>query len=257
MEQDRLDIETPEHVRFSYEIAGIGSRFIAAILDYIIQALAFTVFGIGLAALASAFPSIAERSTAGLVILVTASAFIFLGYFILFEMIWNGQTPGKRVAGIRVIRDNGTPITITESLIRNLLRVVDALPFAYGVGIMSILLSKRSKRIGDFAAGTVVVREAQPGDEIEEMPAVAASAEQAELVMPYLSMLTPDDLTAVVRFIERRDELDPRVRREMAARLAALVRQRLQGQVPATIPTEPERLLELFYAAFVRQQRQI
>ena len=257
MEEDRLDIETPEHVRFSYEIAGIGSRFIAAFMDYLLQTVAMALFAIALAAALSAFPALGERSAAITVVVVSATTFIYLGYFIVFEMIWNGQSPGKRAAGIRVIRNNGTPITITESLIRNLLRVVDFLPVAYGVGILSILLSKQSKRIGDFAAGTVVVRESSTGEEIEELPAVRVGEGQVEIALPYLAQLSEEDLTAIQRFMERRDELDPRLRREMAMKIAAIIADRLGGQLPASLPQDPEALVEVFYAASVRRQQNI
>ncbi len=88
---------------------------------------------------------------------------IFAGYFILFEWLWNGQTPGKRLLKLRVIREDGRPITLWEAMARNLLRIFDAIPGfvlpVYSIGLISIFLSRRDQRIGDMFAGTVVVRE--------------------------------------------------------------------------------------------------
>src|SRR5215510_11634669 len=91
-----------------------------------------------------------------------ASFVLFWGYYIFFEMLWNGQTPGKRWVGLRVIRTDGTPITLSESFIRNLTRLVDFLPAAYGIGIISMFLDKQSRRLGDLAAGTLVVHDRAP-----------------------------------------------------------------------------------------------
>src|SRR4029078_5649079 len=81
------------------------------------------------------------------------------GYYMVFEILWNGQTPGKRLVGVRVMRENGYPIRPVDAVIRNLVRIVDWLPATYGIGVLTMLLNKRSKRLGDFASGTIVVRE--------------------------------------------------------------------------------------------------
>ena len=83
----------------------------------------------------------------------------YWGYYVFFEMLWNGQSPGKRWVGLRVIRTDGTPITLSEALIRNLVRIVDFLPATYGVGIITMFIDKQSRRLGDLAAGTLVVQD--------------------------------------------------------------------------------------------------
>src|ERR671926_427029 len=123
---------TPERVRLQYDIAGIGSRGAAAIVDTVIQGILLFLVATYLLA----------------VFVVTA------GYYIFFEIVWSGQTPGKRALGVRVIRENGYPIRPVDAVIRNLVRVVDGLPSGYAIGLLVMLLNNRSKRLGDFAAGT-------------------------------------------------------------------------------------------------------
>ena len=122
---------------------------------------------IGLFAAFAATDIAPGRSTGGgalLIGLFTLAVFLVTaGYFMLFEILWSGQTPGKRLVGVRVIRENGYPIRPIDAVIRNLVRVVDWLPGIYGVGVLTMLLNKRSKRLGDFASGTIVVREGSRG----------------------------------------------------------------------------------------------
>jgi len=155
-----ISVPTPESVEFLHEPAGIGSRFIASIIDATLQVA--TILGVAfisgtwvspLRSLSSSLTSWAAAATIFLVFL------IFWGYYIFFEMLWNGQTPGKRAAGIRVLKDGGYPIGFLDSVIRNLLRPVDFLPLFYGVGVITVFSNSRCKRVGDFAAGTIVVKE--------------------------------------------------------------------------------------------------
>jgi uncharacterized RDD family membrane protein YckC len=157
-----LQIDTPENVGFGYEIAGIGSRFMAAFVDtLIIVLIIFIVILTGIALLQ--VPDILSDDlgeTASAWILAIFSLIIFVvlwGYYIAFELLWNGQTPGKRLFKLRVIRTSGTPVTVTDVLVRNLVRLVDFLPLSYGVGVVSMFVSKQSQRLGDLAAGTLVV----------------------------------------------------------------------------------------------------
>jgi uncharacterized RDD family membrane protein YckC len=155
-----LTIDTPENVMFGYEIVGLGSRFIAAIIDttFIIILQLFLWLGL-IAVIALTWGSELGR-VSWLAAAVGIFAFLFLwGYYIYFETSWNGQTPGKRWTGIRVIRQDGLPISLSEAVIRNLIRVVDFLPLLYGVGIVAMFADGQSRRLGDWAAGTLVVRE--------------------------------------------------------------------------------------------------
>jgi len=243
-------------VRFSYVLAGFGSRFLAALIDTVIQTIMVFLLFLALALLAAHFPAVGERGTVMFVIIAAGNFFIWIGYFVLFEMLWNGQSPGKRPAGLRVIRDDGTPITLTESLLRNLLRVVDFLPAYYLVGILSILLSKRSKRIGDFAAGTVVVMEREEEEpEVPVLPAQGATDPRVMTLVPLVARLSQQEMDTLEHFLERRDEVQPQTRARLAQRLATSLRASLGPTLPAGLPDEPEDLLQLVYLA-VLQRRQ-
>jgi uncharacterized RDD family membrane protein YckC len=152
---DDLVVSTPERVAFQYEIAGIGSRFLAQLIDIVaisIIELVITILAISIGALSNA------GQVAALIELLLTFA-LLAGYFLISEAAWNGQTLGKRSMRLRVVGDLGQPLSLAQSAIRNLVRIVDFLPFFYGIGIVAMFLNRRSKRIGDFAAGTLVVRD--------------------------------------------------------------------------------------------------
>lgn len=170
---EEYTIDTPENVTFGFDVAGIGSRFIGALVDSLILGLLLFLVNVVLALAISLFaPDGSDFVTAvsdsdgvtwaaGVAIAIYALLnFILLwGYFIFFEMIWRGQTPGKRVAGIRVVRMDGNSISFLDNVIRNLIRIIDFLPFGYGVGLIVMFCNRHARRLGDFAAGTLVVRE--------------------------------------------------------------------------------------------------
>jgi len=169
LEQDYA-IDTPESVTFAYEVAGIGNRFIAALIDTAILFAALRLLNllvfVALAILGDLTTDILLGDNppswfGGLAIaLYTLLNFVFYwGYYILFELLWNGQTPGKRFVKIRVLRLDGNPVGFTEVLLRNLVRPVDFMPGGYGLGLLVMLLNDKSRRLGDFAAGTLVIRE--------------------------------------------------------------------------------------------------
>jgi hypothetical protein len=171
---------------------------------------------------------------AGVLFIALFALALFLvadGYFMLFEILWNGQTPGKRMVGIRVIRENGYPMRPIDAVIRNLVRLVDWLPGAYGIGVLTMLLNKRAKRLGDFASGTIVVREGSRGAAAPLMPTPTE---------PRGVRLSSADATLVRDFLVRRASMDPRARADLAARLAAVLAQRYA----LTLDGEPEVFLE-------------
>ncbi len=152
-------IETPEGVHIEYEIAGIGSRSIAYIIDLLIRYgfLILLWFVINYTALLVIL--VENFSEVVLSSLIFGVFFIQFLYFLLFEAFWNGQTPGKRVMGVRVISISGRPIGLMSSGLRNLVRVCDLLPAFYVAGLVTMFISTKARRLGDFAAGTVVTRE--------------------------------------------------------------------------------------------------
>lgn len=168
---EEYTIDTPENVTFGYEVVGIGSRFVAAVVDTIILIFTLTVL---LFVVMIALALLSERDfgfdalwignndwLGGIIaaIYTLLNFIIFWGYYIVFELLWNGQSPGKRVAKIRVVRTDGNPIGFLQSAVRNLVRFVDFMPTAYGFGLVTMFFNSKSRRLGDFAAGTIVVRD--------------------------------------------------------------------------------------------------
>jgi uncharacterized RDD family membrane protein YckC len=156
-ERDDLIISTPERVAFQYEIAGIGSRFLAQIID----SLVISAVLIAITILAGALGGIFQSGELALLIEVILAFLLLAGYFLVSEAAWNGQTLGKRTTRLRVVGDHGEPVTLGQATIRNLVRIVDFLPFLYGIGMLTLFINGRGKRLGDFAAGTLVVRDRQ------------------------------------------------------------------------------------------------
>jgi len=156
-------VSTPENVELRYTVAGLATRFFAALIDSII--LAFLGFFILFAGLIFVAAGSGFGDTASLAILAVTLLLLFVlvfGYYIFFETVWRGQTPGKRALRLRVMRDDGLPLNFTASVIRNLIRFFDLLPGTYGFGVVAMFLNKRWKRLGDMAAGTVVIRDDVP-----------------------------------------------------------------------------------------------
>ena len=150
-----LVIPTPERVTFQYPIAGIGSRFLAQALDMLILVVILTVVGIG----GAAFGAVFHNAQLAILIWLLLWLVVILGYFLVLEAVSGGQTPGKRALRLRVVGDQGEPIRFSQAAIRNLVRIVDFLPFFYGLGLVTLFVNGRGKRLGDLAAGTIVVRE--------------------------------------------------------------------------------------------------
>jgi uncharacterized RDD family membrane protein YckC len=215
---------TPERVSLQYDIAGIGSRGAAALVDTALQVGALVIVGIALTSgfiAGTAFLPFLDGEGAGVLLVGLFSLGILLingGYFMLFEIVWNGQTPGKRLVGVRVIRENGYPIRPVDAVIRNLVRIVDWLPGVYGVGVLTMLLNKRSKRLGDFASGTIVVREGSRGQSIGLTTIVPPT-------QPGVT-LSNTDATLVRDFLLRRASMNRQPRAEFAQRLASAMAHR-------------------------------
>jgi uncharacterized RDD family membrane protein YckC len=244
---DKLTIETPEQTSLEFPLAGIGSRFLAIALDLLLQIAAYVVLGL-IAILVSWVGIVSAMGQQwGIAILIFAVFVVQFGYFSLFEVFWNGQTPGKRWTHLRVIQDSGRPITAYDAILRNLLRIVDALPSLYAVGIVTMLISKENKRVGDYAAGTVVIHE-KPLQGVAAIWNVTASPLPAVPVNP-TAQLTGEELQLIEAFFERRMSLDPEVRRSMARQIAQRLGERLN--VPADARPDAEK----FLGALAEQRR--
>lgn len=249
MDDDIITIETPEHIQLHYELAGIGSRALAAIIDGLLQALVTTLVVTSLIWLASKLHWADAYGLAAAIIIASFGFIAATAYFVVSEMLMDGQSIGKRMAGLRVVRDDGTPITFLDSAIRNIVRVVDMLPL-YTVGMVAVFFSSKCKRLGDMAAGTVVVKErvlqlpsGSAGDFGAEAPPLPVSPEAEARLRNCLHLLTPADLDAAGRFLSRRYELDADTRARLASRLAASLLSRLPLLSAEDFP-QPEALLE-------------
>ena len=243
-----VDVETPELVVLSYTIAGLGSRLGAALIDLAITALLFIAVVVAAALLSPerSLLSIENRaapSTAwALAILVIMQFAILWGYYLLFEGLRDGQTPGKRVFRLRAVRDGGYSVGFAASAVRNLMRIVDLQPlFTYVVGIASIVFSRSGKRLGDIVAGTIVVRES-----LVRQPAVPKQTRRqaATATVPLAStVLTDTEFQLLERWAARRHEIDPDRRRQLTMQVAARLEHAL---APGEGSSESARMMRLY-----------
>jgi uncharacterized RDD family membrane protein YckC len=245
---EKLIIETPEQTSIEFPLAGIGSRFLAVLIDTLIQIAVLIVLGlifVGLGFSLSA-TGFGQSSTAAVWISAIPIFVYFLlmyGYFMLFESIWNGQTPGKRLTHLRVIKDSGQPITAIDAVARNLLRLVDQLPFAYGIGVLCAWISPQSKRLGDYVAGTVVVHE-KPFETVApqwDAPAQSATHQYGA------NRLTPEEFALVETFLSRRSALEAGVRYDTAAGIVRRIESKLTLPPEGGKPSAEKLLEELSY----------
>ena len=233
--EDTRTIATPEGVELRLHLAGVGSRFAAGMIDGSIKGaivlVIALVFGIGI----GGAPALVV-SGAGLL-------FVMVFYDVLFEVRSAGRTPGKRSLGLRVVMADGRPVGLRASCVRNLLRLVEGLPLSYVPAIVSILVTRSNQRLGDLAAGTVVLHEARAG--------APAATEWARPVPGYteawdVSAITAQELATVRDFLRRRHEFTPSARTALAERLAGALQGRVAG---ARADMAPERFLEDLAAA--------
>jgi uncharacterized RDD family membrane protein YckC len=235
MLDDELIIETPERVELHYVLANVGNRFLAAAIDHLIQALLILLVLLVVGAFSDGplFRGSAVWAAAIAVLLVFG---IYWGYFVAFETLWSGQTPGKRWMRLRVVREDGRPVRFFEVFVRNLLRlVVDFMPIpTYALGVISIIFSARSKRIGDFVAGTVVVKErATEAPSLDDIVKISnIEQERLERAAPATfavdtRLLNDAEVRAIETFLKRRYELTPPNRTALAERIARPILARL------------------------------
>ena len=215
----RLEVETADHVVLRYDLAGGGNRGFAALVDFTLATLifggAFYLFSLA----AGAFGLSAVGPYFGIATLLTFA--IAWSYFILLEWLGNGQTIGKRMFGLRVIADDGAPAGFIAILVRNLVRVVDFLPGFYGFGLLAIVVSPRSQRLGDLAAGTFVVRAPRPRLDYFSLRTVTPLGAGAQVEVRGL----PGEAQRLVReFVAREADLAPDHRARVAKRIAERLR---------------------------------
>jgi uncharacterized membrane protein SpoIIM required for sporulation/uncharacterized RDD family membrane protein YckC len=231
--RQRLQVETPEHVVLDLEIAGVGSRSLAALIDLMIL-LGAAVGAFIVLAIAAGF-GFTIGSIGGAILLFLAFA-VWTGYFIVFEGLRQGQTPGKRLVGIRVVSDTGNAVGLGAAAARNLLRIADFMPPPYLIGLLLVALHPRGKRLGDMVAGTVVAR-----DRPFQLMVPKAAARPSPAPLALIPELTDAEFQVLEQFERRQAQLAPPARLRLAA---AIARRLADHPAPAGVG-DLEHLLEL------------
>jgi uncharacterized RDD family membrane protein YckC len=240
-----LRFETPERVALHLELAGLGARAFAYLVDVFLVFLLW-VFALVLHSISGDLLSdVQSLSWAGQLLAVGAVLLSGWGWDVAWEVAGGGRTPGKRALGLRVVRTDGGPVGLAESLARNLLRAVEV-PLAYGPGVLAIALGARRQRLGDLVAGTLVVRERRV--DLSRYAAAAGLTDPrfASLRGRAGALLAADEFERLVDFLARRPGLVPQARAHAAARLAAALAAR--AGVPR--PEDPEGFLEALAADY-------
>jgi uncharacterized RDD family membrane protein YckC len=250
---DQLSIDTPELVSIDLPLAGIGSRFIALLVDYLIWAAGLLVLGLLVWLFQPAVKTFSKLSYQWTIALLTFVLFVLnWGYFTLFEAFSGGKTPGKRVANIRVIQQSGRAIGLFESMARNLVRYIDQFPFCYAVGAITMFSTRQHQRLGDMAAGTLVVRDRQPdittwadsGSRTLTANAFAPAHFQAEphtfvsLPPSGIARLSVADLEVLEGFLSRRLDMTLATRRGLASRIESAIQAKSGLERPPGISDE-------------------
>ncbi len=214
-----LDVETPEQVVVSYTLAGIGTRGAAALIDLLIMLVLTGTLWYGAASIPRLLPAlkdIGNRSWVSAIVII-GQFLILWGYFVAFEAVWDGQTPGKRLLGLRVVRNGGGGVDVGASAARNLIRFVDFLPFGYFIGMITVIANQRNQRLGDLVAGTIVVRERLLRHERPRAQASAPLDDGAAVI----ATLDDERFALLDRFVTREATLDDASRARIAAALVA------------------------------------
>jgi uncharacterized RDD family membrane protein YckC len=256
-----IRLQTPDSVELEFWLAGIGGRALALLVDYTVWGLLLSVF-IGL------WSFLAEQTIDLLsdwlgntdslelwllAILLMVTFIIYVGYFVIFETLWQGQTPGKRFAKIRVIADDGRPVQLSQAILRALLRPFDDLFF---IGFLLIALTPQEKRLGDWLAGTLVVKTEQ--DKLQKNVKVSDRAmELAEHLLREadLSLLLPDDFAVIREYLQRRSLLDFEAKRKLSLQLAQDIQTIIHLE---TLPYDlsADHFLEAVYSAYQRSEEE-
>jgi uncharacterized RDD family membrane protein YckC len=232
---DRLDVDTPEQIALELPLAGIGSRFLALAIDSVLQIVFVGVLFIVGAVTAGSYSGAMSgldhfiSQTIGAIVLVLVPFCLYWGYFAFCEILWHGKTPGKRLAGIRVIHESGRPMTAIECIGRNLMRGVDILPGFYAVGVICMMCNKQNRRVGDYVVEAIVVHDKS----VEVVAPFWGERVATEPSQPQLRSLCPDELVLIETYLNRRYELDALVRTTTAQRIVAMVTKKTGMQKPS------------------------
>lgn len=273
--EETLIIETPERVPLAFSLASIGNRFIAVAIDHFIQyvviiALVWIMLAIlGISLFQDDGTSVGDvfldAPKWAIAIMIIALFLVFAGYFAFFEWWWDGQTPGKRLMKLRVIREDGRPITLWEAIARNLLRIFDAIPGfvvpIYSVGLIMVFANKRDQRVGDIFSGTVVIRErtdeAPTFAETFSNPVADAAFRRVQPRTAFkasINQLTESEIEVVESLLRRRWDLTERQRLWMAWRVALPLMYKLKPDYDMATFTYEGFLEEILHRYYAKQR---
>lgn len=223
---NQINLQTPESVELEYKLAGIGNRAYALAIDYLIFGIILIFWLIVWAFLSWQVLAILENLLGNtgktelwlLAINLIIIFLIYVGYFVFFETLWQGQSPGKRYVKIRVIRDDARPVTLQQSTLRALLRPFDDMLF---IGAFLIIFSKQEKRLGDWIAGTMVIQEERGNisSNFTLSPEAQSLADELQLANE-IEKLLPEDFALIKEYLQRRAGMIPKARVELAEKLA-------------------------------------
>ena len=255
---NRITLQTPESVELEFTLAGIGNRAYALLVDYIVLGLIQIGYFIVWAIISIQLLEVIENFAGSknsielwlLAIQLLVSFFIYVCYFVFFEALWQGQTPGKRFVKIRVIRDDGRPVRLQQSTLRALLRPVDDF---FSLGVFLIALSRQEKRLGDWVAGTIVIQEEQPVNSATFPVSDKAQGLANQLqIEADLSRMLPEDFAVIREYLQRRDAMIPQARVELSRQLANQIKEVIAlEKVPKEVTAN--LFLEAVYLAYQQQ----
>jgi uncharacterized RDD family membrane protein YckC len=253
---NRITLKTPESVELEFNLAGIGNRTIALFVDNCV------IWGIYIVVLYLISQGLTGLDAVGLEPDKTATQWLgaiglllsfawFVGYFAVFETLWKGQTPGKRLAKIRVIGNDGRPIQIYQATLRAVLRPIDDWLF---LGFFCVLFGKQEKRLGDWVGNTIVIQDEPPKIGSAQLPLSGKAQSVADRIAMNADMtrLRPDDFAILKEFLQRRLVLESSARDRLSQQLADQVKARLDLEALEFV--EPsETVLEGAYLAYEQQ----
>ncbi|AFY74216.1 putative membrane protein/domain protein [Synechococcus sp. PCC 7502] len=250
---NQVTLSTPESVELEFTLAGIGNRALALMIDYLVWGSILIVVLFTWGILSTQIPAnIASQFGAwAFAITLLLTFFIYVGYFVFFETLWQGQTPGKRFVKIRVIQDNGKPIGIQQATLRALLRPIDD---TFSLGAIFIVFNAKEKRLGDWVAGTIVVQEERRSNNPDKF----VISDQAQAIANQLleeadvTALLPDDFAVIKEYLKRRKDMEPSARLELSRKLGKQLKELISLE---TVPPQvsSELFLEAVYLAYQQQ----
>ena len=258
-----VTIETPDHFELEFQVAGIGSRFLAYFVDKMLQfgAILTVMLIFGLFLLVSEEFGIGWNLTAKLrghlfqwvlAILILMYGIIVIGYFMLFEYFWSGSTPGKRWQSIRVIRRDGRPLSFFDSAVRNILRFVDVVGDFYPIGLIVMFVDPLNRRLGDMAASTLVVAEREVTPPDAQTTDKEGDVIDSELRSAVRAM-TPEDYQLVSKFLARRNGMDDEPRLDLGVEIfERILRRAFRKGADGADPESTLEKVETFYREHTR-----